>query len=478
MLGAHRLEPHGLPDAARGGVVDADGGLVHLLADRLAGGADRVDIPDDELVAPGCSRRRDVERERVVVAAVRPARRPLTYTRVDQLTAPKFSSTRCPRQLRGTLNVRRYQPAVSSRSIPDSGDWTGNGTRIVCARLRPNGGRCPGRARSYCHWPFRFSQRRARAAGAGTRAAAQRTTPPSSTASAAAAACRVVGGAARCASGRRARAAALAPPAIASIAHESDSPRDAPARAQLRLAAVVGTADRRRHRPWDLPPIASSSRRFRARIVANRASARAQLARCRACSAGAPSGDVGEASRSAPTSDTGTMKTPISAISGLPFRSRSGTAARRAATGSSSDPRRGRVEASNGAKPSTTRLRDQRRHHDRVDRRAAPASPSRRPRGAPTARTRRASARRRSRTAPRGSRAHGLPGSTANRRKPDEQDQHDPPHEVVDVQAALGRDAARPPRDLRAAHQPRARADEQEREQERGQQDEAVSLRA
>src|SRR5512140_2542455 len=96
-----------------------------------------------------------------------PASRPFTYTRVAQVTAPKLSSTRRPRQPAGTVNVRRYQPAVSPRSIPDSGDWTGNGTRIVCARFRPNGGRCPRRPRSYCHWPFRFSHAERSSCGRG-----------------------------------------------------------------------------------------------------------------------------------------------------------------------------------------------------------------------------------------------------------------------------------------------------------------------
>ena len=54
--------------------------------------------------------------------------------------------------------------------------------------------------------------------------------------------------------------------------------------------------------------------------------------------------------------------------------------------------------------------------------------------------------------------------------------QADPPHEVVQVQAVLGLDAPRPPREFRAADHPCARADEQERQQERPEHDEARAL--
>ncbi len=47
-----------------------------------------------------------------------------------------------------------------------------------------------------------------------------------------------------------------------------------------------------------------------------------------------------------------------------------------------------------------------------------------------------------------------------------EEHQHDAEHEMVDVQPALGLDAARPPGRLRAAHEPRAYPDEQEREKQ------------
>jgi len=52
-----------------------------------------------------------------------------------------------------------------------------------------------------------------------------------------------------------------------------------------------------------------------------------------------------------------------------------------------------------------------------------------------------------------------------------QQQQDDPPHQVVDVQVA-GLHAARPPRDLGAAHQARAGANEEERVQEAGEQPE------
>ena len=54
------------------------------------------------------------------------------------------------------------------------------------------------------------------------------------------------------------------------------------------------------------------------------------------------------------------------------------------------------------------------------------------------------------------------------------QHQHDPEDEVVDVDPALGDDAARPPGNPRAAHQPGAHADERERADEPDQHQEQV----
>ena len=69
--GGDGLEPHGLPDPARGGVEDPGRDPRHLLADRLVGGADRVDVADLELVrAVRAQQAGDVERERGVVPAV------------------------------------------------------------------------------------------------------------------------------------------------------------------------------------------------------------------------------------------------------------------------------------------------------------------------------------------------------------------------------------------------------------------------
>jgi hypothetical protein len=56
-------------------------------------------------------------------------------------------------------------------------------------------------------------------------------------------------------------------------------------------------------------------------------------------------------------------------------------------------------------------------------------------------------------------------------REPRREQQHDPEGEMVHMQPALGLDAPRPPGGPLAAHQPRARPDEQEREQERRQDD-------
>src|SRR5256885_8616629 len=52
------------------------------------------------------------------------------------------------------------------------------------------------------------------------------------------------------------------------------------------------------------------------------------------------------------------------------------------------------------------------------------------------------------------------------RDEPPDEHEHDAPHEMVDVQVAA-RHASGPPRHLGRAHQPRARADEQERHEER-----------
>ena len=57
----------------------------------------------------------------------------------------------------------------------------------------------------------------------------------------------------------------------------------------------------------------------------------------------------------------------------------------------------------------------------------------------------------------------GLSAKPAKLSVPAIEHQDDPEDEVVDVDAALGDDAARPPGNPRAAHQPRAHADERER---------------
>ena len=67
----------------------------------------------------------------------------------------------------------------------------------------------------------------------------------------------------------------------------------------------------------------------------------------------------------------------------------------------------------------------------------------------------------------------GAGGLDREREKAGEDQEHDPEHEVMDVQTPLGLDAARPPRHLRASHQPSADPDEHEGEQEAEQQDEA-----
>ena len=65
------------------------------------------------------------------------------------------------------MNVRRYQPDWSSRSIPDNGDSGGNGTRIVCARSWLNGGAWPGPPCWYCQRPFRLIHRERSSCGRG-----------------------------------------------------------------------------------------------------------------------------------------------------------------------------------------------------------------------------------------------------------------------------------------------------------------------
>ena len=72
MLGRHRLEPYRLPDAARRRVIDAGRRSRYLLPDRLVGPPDRIEEADHELVRPTAVQEpRDVEREGVVVAAMR-----------------------------------------------------------------------------------------------------------------------------------------------------------------------------------------------------------------------------------------------------------------------------------------------------------------------------------------------------------------------------------------------------------------------
>ena len=123
-------------------------------------GVGRVPHTDHELLfAAGRERVGDVERERVVAAAVL-ARRcvPLTYTVASQSTAPKCSSSRPPPG--GVArNVRRYQRRSDSA--------TGRRTRLSCdsigkgTRMRPS--HAAGRAAAlsvtaYCHQPLRFRQ--------------------------------------------------------------------------------------------------------------------------------------------------------------------------------------------------------------------------------------------------------------------------------------------------------------------------------
>ena len=78
MRRAHGLEPHRLPDPARRRVIDRVRRAGDLLADRLAGAADRIDVADHQLVRPALSDQvRDVEGERVIVAAMGPGEAPV-----------------------------------------------------------------------------------------------------------------------------------------------------------------------------------------------------------------------------------------------------------------------------------------------------------------------------------------------------------------------------------------------------------------
>lgn len=51
----------------------------------------------------------------------------------------------------GTLKVRRYPIRSSCRSMPESCDFTGWGTRMCAPRFFPNGGRSPARAARRCY---------------------------------------------------------------------------------------------------------------------------------------------------------------------------------------------------------------------------------------------------------------------------------------------------------------------------------------
>ena len=71
MLARDGLEPHRLPDPARGRVEDPTSGSRDLLADGFAGGTDRVVVAHHQLVGSAWLQiARDVERERVVIALV------------------------------------------------------------------------------------------------------------------------------------------------------------------------------------------------------------------------------------------------------------------------------------------------------------------------------------------------------------------------------------------------------------------------
>ena len=135
----------------------------------------------------------------------------------------------------------------------------------------------------------------------------------------------------------------------------------------------------------------------------------------------------------------------------------------------------GAVSDVNGLKPSTPAPSPRRRSPSRRSS-CVPPRPSRRRRGRPRGRTRRSSGPPRSRRRRRRSRSRGCCRRRRSRRAGDHH-RHDPEDQVVEVDAAVADDAARPPGHLRAAHQPRAHPDEGEGEQEADQdQEEALEL--